>query len=63
MIDKSPIEKPPIQTRKPSFLEDALGAMNRDLRMRGMQMKHGLKPLGEKDKSRKGYATQGGGYL
>jgi len=60
MIDKvsSPERPPVVQKEKHSFLEDSLGAMNRELFLKGIRMKYGMQK-GEKTPPR-GMATHKG---
>lgn len=54
------LPRPTIEVKKPSFLEEALGAMHRDMRMKGFEMKHGVRPLRELPQKPKGMATHKG---
>lgn len=47
-----PPKRPQVEIRseKPSYLEQALGAMDREMKVKGLSMKHGMRPLKETPK-------------
>lgn len=60
MIDMPP-KRPPVEIKqeKPKFLEDALNAIGREQRVKGLSMKHGMRPLKETDKRMSGGGPRG----
>lgn len=61
-VDRVPVERPAIvlPSRRESFLEKSLGALNREMRLKGLEMKYGTRPLAEKSKPPEGKATHKG---
>jgi hypothetical protein len=59
-MNQVPMPKPDVSVKKPSFLEQALGAQKIGNTLQQMKLKHGVTPLTEIPKAPKGKATHKG---
>jgi len=61
-LDRAPVERPAIvvPSNKNDFLKQALGAIGREMRLKGLEMKYGTRPLKEAPEPPTGKATHKG---